>query len=356
MNRFRTTIVAVCAITVAGIAQASWYDDYDAGLAAAKKGNWSVVAQKMTSAIKGNGSENNKARAYGTIFYNYHPYYYRGVANLNLGRYDDAISDLEKTSGPGEVDLGPISSHLDRAKKQLEAANEPEPSRPAPEPVRPAPIPTPAQPVVTTPSAPAIDPSLRQRSAAALAGARQKLQAAQQRRATGSQQYSQAMSIFTDATTRSASARNNDDLNTIISMADNAGMLADLATAPNMTSPTPVAPTPSVIPRPAAATDAVLADYRRQLRRALENYFAGDFESASRDFEDLTTKLPDNGWIWAFLGASQYSRYAFEADDAFRTAAERSFRKAKQLRSWKGGLPEKYFSRRIRAAFTQTAG
>ncbi|HKO59453.1 MAG TPA: hypothetical protein VJ276_26530 [Thermoanaerobaculia bacterium] len=61
--------------------------------------------------------------------------------------------------------------------------------------------------------------------------------------------------------------------------------------------------------------------------------------------------MPSNAWIWAFLGASQYSLYAFEADESYRTAAMASFRKAKQLRKWNGGLPDKYFSKRIRAVF-----
>jgi hypothetical protein len=59
----------VCALS-AGVANASWYDDYDQGIAAVKRGNWSVAVQKMTAAIKGNPNESDKARAYGTIFYN----------------------------------------------------------------------------------------------------------------------------------------------------------------------------------------------------------------------------------------------------------------------------------------------
>jgi hypothetical protein len=164
------------------------------------------------------------------------------------------------------------------------------------------------------------------------------------------------MSMFTEATTRNATARTNDDLNAIIAMAENAGDLADLATAPSVATTTPPPSTTPIIPRSTAATDAVLDDYKRQLRRALESYFAGDYEDATRDFEALARKLPENGWIWAFLGASQYSQYAFEADESYRSAALRSFQKAKSLRSWKGGLPEKYFSRRIRKAFRESAG
>ena len=62
--------------------------------------------------------------------------------------------------------------------------------------------------------------------------------------------------------------------------------------------------------------------------------------------------MPKNGWIWAFLGASQYSQYAFEADESYKSQALQSFRKAKQIRTWKNGLPEKYFSKRIRRVFS----
>jgi tetratricopeptide (TPR) repeat protein len=345
MTRARTLFAVLLTLALASAAHASWYDDYDAGLAAARAGNWQTVIAKMTSAIKGNPAENNKARTYGAIFINYHPYYYRGVAYLNAGRYEQAITDLERTSGPGPENLGSIGELLDRAKRQLAAsAPEPEPSRP--EPVRPAPV---------QPAVPQIDPALRQRASSALAAAKQKVQQAQ-KRAPSSAQYTQAMNLFTDATTRSASAKSNDDFNAIITMAENAGDLADLAMPANVPAPV-VAPAPAPMPapsRPAVAADAVLADYKRQLRRALESYFNGEFGDASRQFADLTRKLPTNGWIWAFLGASQYSQYAFEADETYRTAALRSFRKVKQLGTFgKAGLPNKYFSKRIRRAFNE---
>lgn len=344
------TLAVLFLLALATAAHASWYDDYDAGLAAARAGNWNTVIAKMSAAIKGNPTENNKARTYGAIFINYHPYYYRGVAYLNVGKYEQAISDLERTSGPGPENLGPIGELLDRAKRQLAAASaqEPEPARP--EPARPEPVkPVVTQPAPTHPVVPQIDPALRQRASASLGAAKQKLQQAQQRRASSSAQYTQAMSLYTDATTRNASAKNNDDLNAIITMAENAGDLADLAMPPNVPAPTPI-PTPT---KPAIVTDAVLSDYKTQLRRALEDYFNGEFDDASRQFADLSRKLPTNGWIWAFLGASQYSQYAFEADESYRTAARQSFRKAKTYRKWNGGLPEKYFSKRIRRAFNE---
>ena len=149
---------------------------------------------------------------------------------------------------------------------------------------------------------------------------------------------------------RASTARTNDDLNAALGMAEAAQTYADGAQPPNIPAPVPVMPT--ITPtRPNAATDAILADTRARLRRALANYFAGEFEDATRDFQRLSNEMPTNAWIWAFLGASQYSQYAFEADAAYRDAAMQSFRKAKLLRTWKDGLPQKYFSKRIRRVF-----
>jgi tetratricopeptide (TPR) repeat protein len=354
----RTLAVAILTFALATVAQASWYDDYDAGLAAIKSGNWNVAVQKMSAAIKGNPKEGTRVRTYGTIMISYHPYYYRGAAYLNSGRYEEAIADFERTSGQAS-DLGSLDALMGRAKKALAANNEPEPApapvQTRPEPVRPAVTQPP--PVQQAPVVPQVDPALRQRAGAALAAAKQKIQQAQQRRASTSPQYTQAMSIYTDAVTRNAGARNNEELNSIITMADNAGDLADLAAAPSAAAPAPAiaTTTPSpLVPKPTAAARNVMDEYSDELRGALELYFAGEFEDAAERFQDLTTKMPNNGWIHAFLGASQYSRYAFEADESYRKAAMDAFRKAKQLRSWKDGLPSRYFSKRIRQAFSET--
>jgi tetratricopeptide (TPR) repeat protein len=352
----RTIAIAILTLALTTTAFASWYDDYDAGLIAAKKGNWSAVAQKMTAAIGQLGKENSKARTYGMDFRNYRPYYYRGVAYLNLGKYEQAIADFETTGGPGPENMGDISTLLERAKKMAAASSEPDPTptrvdppvRTAPPPVTP-PVVTPTQTPV-----PQIDPGQRQRASAALAGARQKLEGAQRRRATTSAQYSQASSIFNDATTRLGSARNNEDLAAVISLAENAGDLAELAMPASAMPPLVGTTTPSpIIPKPVSATTQIIDQHADAVKMALEQYFAGEFEEAAARFEKLTSEMPNNGWIYAFLGASQYSLYAFEADESYRKAALNSFRKAKQLRTWNGGLPSKYFSKRIRNAFRE---
>jgi tetratricopeptide (TPR) repeat protein len=349
MRFARTFTIGLLGLLLATAALASWYDDYDAGITAVRKGQWSTVIQKMTAAINGHPKESDNERTYGAIFITYHPYYYRGVAYLNTGKYEQAISDFEKTSGPGEADLGPLGDLMRRAKSKLEAAStpEPQPQPVAPQPrVVPAPVPMPVQP-----AAPTIDPALRQQAAAAINQARTRLAEAQKRKAGNTPQFTQATQLLTDALTRSANPRSNDDLNNAISSAQNAAQIADLAPAPGAPPP----PTTTIATRPAQASAAVLADPARRVRDALESYFRGEFDDASVKFKTLSQEMPKNAWIWAFLGASQYSQYAFEADDTYKTQAMESFRKAKQLKRWNGGLSAKYFSKRIRKVF-ESAG
>ena len=340
--------IAVIVLFIATAAMASWYDDYEAGLAAARKGQWAVVIQKMNAAIAAAPKESDKARAYGTIFYNYHPYYYRGVAYLNTGKFEQAIADLERAEGIGDENLGSIEINIGRAKSKLAAASAPEPQPPAPQPVAPQPRPVVPAPQPVQPAAPAIDPALRQQAASALNDAKTRITAAQQRKAAASPQYQQAAQQFTNASTLNAGAKSNDDLRQVINVAQSAASIADLAVAPG--APPVAAPPPT---RPVAASSMVLGDTTRRVRLALESYFRGDFEDAANAFQRLTTEMPRNGWIYAFLGASQYSQYAFEADERYKTQALDSFRKAKQYGKWKNGLPEKYFSRRIRRVFNE---
>src|SRR4051794_14902876 len=141
--------IAVVLLFAANAAMASWYDDYDAGTSAANKGQWAVVIQKMTAAINAHSKESDHERTYGAIFINYHPYYYRGVAYLNTGKYEQAISDFERTSGTGPEDLGSIETLMSRAKGKLAQASTPpppEPQPPAPQPrIVPPPVPVPVQ-------------------------------------------------------------------------------------------------------------------------------------------------------------------------------------------------------------------
>src|SRR5689334_17284888 len=212
----RRLSVALLVLFTATGAFASWYDDYDAGINAANKGQWSTVIQKMSAAIAAHPKEGDKERTYGAIFITYHPYYYRGVAYLNTGKFEQAISDFEKTSGPGDTNLGDLNALMQRAKTKLEAASAPPPEpTPQPQPAivqRPAPVPVAPVPV-PVPAAPSIDPGLRQRVQAAIAGANTSLGNARTRKAGGSPQYSQALQELANANAKANIAKSNDDLN-----------------------------------------------------------------------------------------------------------------------------------------------
>jgi hypothetical protein len=188
---------------------------------------------------------------------------------------------------------------------------------------------------------------LRQRVQAAIAAANASLGNARSRKAGGAPQYAQAMQALAEANGKSNTAKTNDDLNAALASAQNASLYADSAAAPGAPA---VAST--LAPRPVVAADLALSDYRIQLRNALANYFAGEFDTAARGFESLSKSMPTNGWVWAFLGASRYSQYAFEGDDAYKTQAVAAFRRAKSSAHFKkGGLPGKYFSKRIQKFF-----
>jgi tetratricopeptide (TPR) repeat protein len=341
----RQVFLATALLLIANAAFASWYDDYEAGIAAVRKGQWQVVIQKMTAALAGNAKENNNARSYGNIFINYHPYYYRGLAYLKTGKYEQAISDFEQTSGPGEIDRGSIEELMQDAKSRQASSTTTEPV--------PTPVPKQTPVPVPVPAGPTIDPALRQQVTNAINGANQSLAGARERKAGSTAEYQKAMSALAEANQRVATAKSNDDLQAALASANNAKLFADSASGPTPTIPK--IPTPPPITRPDVATTVVLGETAKRLHRALESYFSGEFGDAAMQFSTLAQEMPRNGWIWAFLGASQYSQYAFEADESYKSAAIKSFRKAKQFRSWKGGLPQKYFSRRIRTAFEKAS-
>ena len=207
---------------------------------------------------------------------------------------------------------------------------------------------------VEPPPPPPID---RSRARTALDQAKSRVEAARARNAASSQQYQDAMNQYMQANTRLASAKSNADVDAVIAAAENVSLLADSAMPPTIatTTHTIAPPPPPPISKTTGATQNVLGDTSRRLRQALQDYFNGDFDQAERSFRTLAADLPRNGWIWAFLGASQYSQYAFEGEDQYKNAAITSFKKAKTFGKLKD-LPEKYFSKKIRKAFRENAG
>lgn len=349
----RLFIASAALAMLATTATAAWYDDYEDGLAAAKKGNWTTVIQKMNAALAQQPKENRKLKTYGAIFIAYHPYYYRGAANYNLGRYQEAIADLERTTGVGPVDLGSVDSLTMKAQSKLQAAQPVVPQPVQPQPAQPVPNPPVQQPTRTEPlpAPPSVDPALAQSRTAAerlLGQATARMTAAQREQAEtlAPQEFDQARKLLTQAQSRSISASSAGDWRAVGDLADRASRAFGVSISRAQMQ---VAREGTASSR---AADAVLEPVRQQVRKALELYFRGDFKNAAREFERLSREQGSNAMIWAFLGASQYYNYYLdgEEDSTKKTAAETAFRRARRLRP-SLTLSSRYFSPRVRRFF-----
>src|SRR5688572_3930254 len=149
-------VAALILLLTVGVSYADWFDDYADGIKAARSEQWGTVVSKMTAAIAKKPKEGGKERTYGVNFIAYHPYYYRGMAYYNQGKFDEAMADLRKATGVGEVNLGSAESKLTQIEMRQAAAQQP---------VNPPPVqtqtvaPPPIQVTQTTPT-PTVDPGL----------------------------------------------------------------------------------------------------------------------------------------------------------------------------------------------------
>ncbi len=356
--RFQTlalTATVFLVLSSSTVLAQTWYDSYDQGLAAVKKANWPVVIQKMNDAISKEPSEGRKEKTYGTIFIGYFPYYYRGVAYFETGEFEKAIADFEHTIG-SDPNLESKDSYIRKAKEFRQ------PPTPIPPPATPTPTPTPtptfsprppATPVqILTPTPgpgltprrtepPGLDTSTtekRQRALGALSDAGGLMNSARREQADSlaAARYDAALRAFSDATNRSNSARTLSDWQRVLDSAEGAKTAFDVAIREA---------------QHVKATESVTSQLRRRVRSALDDYFAGKYADAARQFSDLANSQQDNALLWAFLGASRYAQYYIEGerDPQGRAQAEDAFRRAK-----KGDLatlPPEYFSPRIRTFY-----
>lgn len=362
-SRRFSIIVVLLALAIPASA-AEWFDHYFDGLDAAKKKNWSVVIEKMNEAIAKKPNEEKKAKTYGVQFIAYHPYYYRGVAFLNQGKWSEAVENLKKATGVGEVNLGEPSTLLITANQQLVA--EQIRSQPA--------TPPPAQTAPARPAGP--DPQLvaaRQRAEEAIQTARSRFSRAQQADASihASGDFDSASNLLKQATSTNINASDIDDYERVAELADRAARAFDAATTnaqlraselerqrqrqqqaePVQRPSAPVAAPPSP---PTRATDEALSETKNRLRRALQAYFDGDFSKSASQLEQLTLDQPNNAMIFAFLGASYYYDYYLhgQSDAGTLQQAREALRQAKSINP-SLTLDPNYFSARIRGFYEQ---
>ncbi len=342
---------------------AEWFDDYFAGIDAAKKKDWGTVVQKMSAAIAKKPNEENKAKTYGVQFISYHPYYYRGVAYINQGRWSDAVEDLKRATGVGELNLGDPGTLLITANQQLVA--EQIRSQPA--------TPPPAQPQQPPAQPAGPDPKLvaaRQQAEDAIQTARTKLNRAQQADASinAPRDFDAASNLLKQATSANINADTVADYGKVADLADRAARsfdaavtnaqirIADLERARRAreqqqpTASTPAIPAPQ--PPSTRAVEETLAETKTRLRQALQMYFDGDFSASASRLAELSLDQPNNAMIFAFLGASRYYDYYLhgQSDAAKLQQAKDALRQAKSINpSLK--LDPNYFSTRVRGFY-----
>lgn len=360
MNRIILRILSgIVFLSIATSASAQWYNSYEEGVAAARAGNWQVVVQKMSEAIAKMPNENNRARTYGTQFINYHPYYYRGVAYLNTGKYEQAIDDLDRALGIGEENLGSIETLHRRAEDRIKAAQvapppvQVPPPRVVEPPVTPPPRTT-TQPPISVPTTPGVDPQLepaRAQAQSAIAQADRKNNEARRANAptAARNDYNSALRKLADAQQKLATARTVADMRAVSDLASEAnGKFSAAITIAQGAAPPPL---------PTRAADDVLKAARTKIVKAIETYYSGDYNAASRQFREIAREVSKDPMVWAFLGASQYSEYYLDGDlkPELKEQAEESFRQAKKLRK-SFELDGQYFSPRIQRFFKKVTG
>jgi hypothetical protein len=343
---WRRLVVFAVLLLIPSFAFAEWYDDYENGMKAADRANWSGVISSMNAAIAKKPTE-GRHKSYGTIFVDYYPYYYRGIAFFETGDFRRAVDDLERTKGTGRVKLGSADSYIRRANERLTVPATPEPTaKPTVQPTREItpPTPTPTRPPITPPT-PTPFQGLPDSTSVRDARARAEriLNQARQARLTAQREvpssavrpeFSTGQGHLNRAERQLASADSVQEWDAIADSADAARVSFDQA-----------------LSRARAALNQGIDDLtrntRQRVRSALEAYFDGRFDEAARLFDSLTRADSDNALLWAFYGASLYSSYYIdgERNTSMRLAAENAFRKAKPRMS---DLPSRYFSPRIR--------
>ncbi|MFN2443824.1 MAG: hypothetical protein ABR517_14210 [Thermoanaerobaculia bacterium] len=355
MIRVRILIAAaMLLIFAAAPSEADWLDDYEAGLKAAQGEQWSVVVQKMSSAIKARPKENARQRTTGTGFIAYHPYYYRGVANFELGDLEAAIRDLRQASGQGSVKLGSAESLLARAEMQL--AQQSQPVTPTTTVAQQPPVQQPP-PVTQTAAQPQVDPNLapaRSRARDALAAARGAHEKARRARAGSQPEFADGERLMLSAQERSAQADTTTDWLAVEQTANRALSTLNLAITKNQIAQQKAAREPTQAKVATAATEDALSQKRLRVRAAVEAYFSGDFTQSIQAFDRLASEERENSLLWAFLGASYYYNWYLsgQTNEREEQAAIDAFKKARQHGN--GRLDGRYFPKRVQDFFATT--
>lgn len=138
-------------------AWADYRKDYQDGIAAAEKGNWTEVRRLMSAALAEESKPNPRMRTYGTNFIPYVPHYWLGLANARLGDCAAALQAFDNPDSRAIVaripaQAGEMASQRGRCEQQMLAQAKPV-ETPTTTPVQPPPVTTPDPVVAQNPPA-----------------------------------------------------------------------------------------------------------------------------------------------------------------------------------------------------------
>lgn len=343
MRRSALTIVLLLFSATPLFAQ---YDEYEAGLKAARNENWSVVVSKMSEALAKKPGEDTNWRPYGNQFVKYHPYYYRGVAYFNLGQLDKADADFKRAKGVGAVALGSLDSWQMKVETRLAQSQAPAQQQPAV---------TQQAPPSSMPSVPVaqVDPNLataKARAQQTINEARSAMQQAQSRNAAtlAPDQFQSGQNFLTQAQEQEIGADTVADFTRAAQTAERAKQTFELAidnvkmAAVNQRA------------APGRAVEETMQPLRDRVKLALGAYFSGNYGKAATLLQTLTARELSNSHVaYAFLGAANYHRYVMSGrtNKTYLAQANAAFKNAKRLKSGYT-LNARYFSPRVRDHFT----
>ena len=104
MNRTGSLILLLIMLVPSALLRAQWYDSYEKGREAVKKGQWQQGVAHLTEALDAEPDSKANKKTYGFVFIDYFPYLYRGMAYYRLGDMVNARADLEKAKSEGAIE------------------------------------------------------------------------------------------------------------------------------------------------------------------------------------------------------------------------------------------------------------
>jgi hypothetical protein len=104
-------------VTASNIWRGRWWNYYERGLSYASGAFWDNAMADFQAALKQRQDDQRRARTYGLHFVDYFPHRELGVVLYHLGRYPEAIQELE--SSLGSVDNAKAKFYLNLARQSL---------------------------------------------------------------------------------------------------------------------------------------------------------------------------------------------------------------------------------------------